>query len=908
MIGKTIAHYEVKEKLGEGGMGVVYRAQDAHLDRSVAIKVLPPEVVSDPERKRRFVQEAKSASALNHPNIIHIYDIDRADGIDFIAMEYVRGKTLAQLIKRKAIKIGEALKYAVQIADALAAAHAAGIVHRDLKPANIMVTEQGLVKVLDFGLAKLTENTKGGESATTLTMLPATEQGMIVGTAPYMSPEQAQGKVVDARSDIFSFGSVLYEMLTGQRAFQGESNALTLASILEKEPKPLGEFAKNTPAEIERILARCLRKDPQRRWQSMADLKIALQELKEESDSGKLSSAAAPPPRRSAALRIVLPAVVALIAIVYGVLWWQSRKPPVPGQLEITRLTFDTGITRNPSISPDGKLVAYESDRVGQGNTDIYVQQVSLPQASARQLTDNGANNIQPSFSPDGRIVFRSERDGGGIYIVDALGGGGERRIADRGWRPSFSPDGTMILYTEVADPVSVGPSRMYLVSPEGGTPKPFQPEFIVGAHGGIGPIAIWSPDGKFVLFPGYRATDPKTDDWWVAPVDGGPAVQTGAVRNITQTGAVSIYPIPMVWFSNRIIFCKGTTIEGINLYSMEINAKNWQVSGTPQTLTSGTETQAEPSVAKDGRMVFSSTKMKISIFGLPLNPVQGTAAGEPQKVTQDEMVKTQPAISRDGSKLVYGAYGRVSSGTMEIRLRDMGSGRETPVATTSMSFLFFPKISADGSEIVYGDLVNKKWSSFLVAGETSGSRQICDDCVIRCFYTNSKDAIVQYGNELVRQNLSDGNRTPVLKISAGTIQDACLSADDRWLAFQLAKPSGGYAIYVAPVGGRSVSEQEWILVAGESTYQQSPRWSKDGNLLYFISERDGFSCIWAQRLNPSTKTPSDSPFAIHHVHQSRLWFNRPRNWGTLSIAGDRLIFMMAELSGNIYMANLEGK
>jgi serine/threonine protein kinase len=906
MIGKTISHYQVTEKLGEGGMGVFYRARDAHLDRSVAIKVLPPEAVADPERKRRFVKEAKSASALNHPNIIHVYDIDSADGIDYIAMEYVAGRTLAQLIRHRAMKTGEALNYAVQIADALAAAHAAGIVHRDLKPANIMVTESGLVKVLDFGLAKLMEVAPGGESATTLTVLPATEQGAVVGTAPYMSPEQAQGRAVDARSDIFSFGSVLYEMLTGQRAFQGESNVSTLAAILEKEPRPLGEIAKNTPAEIERILTRCLRKDPQRRWQSMADLKIALQELKEESDSGKLSGVAAPAQRRSASLRIILPAVMVIIAVMLGVLWRQSRKPSVPVQSKNERLTLDTGLTNNPSISSDGKLIACASDRNGQGDLDIYVQQVSLPQASARQLTDNRANDIQPSFSPDGRIVFRSERGGGGLYIIDALGGGEERWIVDHGWRPSFSPDGAMILYTEVADPDSMGPSRMYLISPEGGDKKPFQSEFLVGAGGSIGPMAIWSPDGKHVLFPGYRATDPETKDWWVAPIDGGPAVQTGAVLSISKTGA-AYNPIPMAWFRNRIIFCKGTTIDGINLFSMEIDAKNWQISGTPLTLTSGLEVQAEPSIAKDGRMVFSSAKMKISIFSLPLDPVQGTATGEPQKVTRDEMVKTQPAISRDGSKLVYGAYGSISSGTMKVRSREIGSGRETDVATTSMSFLFFPKISADGSEIVYGDLINKKWTSFLVAGETSGSRRICDDCVIRCFYSNSKDAIVQYGTDLVRQNLSDGNRTPILKIGAGTIEDADLSADDRWLAFQIAKPSGGFAIYVAPLGGEPVSEREWIPVADESTHQQSPRWSKDGNMLYFISERDGKSCIWAQRLNPLTKASSGSPFAVYHVHQSRLWFNRPRNWGAISIARDQLYFSMAEISGNIYMTKLEG-
>ena len=226
MVGKVLAQYQISEKLGEGGMGVVWKARDTHLDRFVALKTLSADRPADPERERRFVQEAKAASALNHPNIVHIYDITDADGVQFIAMEYVAGKTLDQLIGRKGLPVGETLKYAIQIADALATAHAAGIIHRDLKPSNLMVTDKGHVKVLDFGLAKLTETT-AGELGETVTIKakddPNTEEGTILGTVAYMSPEQTEGKKVDARSDIFSFGSVLYEMVTGRRAFHRDS-------------------------------------------------------------------------------------------------------------------------------------------------------------------------------------------------------------------------------------------------------------------------------------------------------------------------------------------------------------------------------------------------------------------------------------------------------------------------------------------------------------------------------------------------------------------------------------------------------------------------------------------------------------------------------------------------------------
>jgi len=274
MIGRTISHYQIVEKLGEGGMGLVYKARDTHLDRFVALKVLPPEKVANVERKRRFVREAKTASALNHPNIITIYDIDQDCGTDFMAMECVAGQTLSRLIAR-GLAAKEAVGYAIQTADALAAAHAVGIIHRDLKPANVMVTESGLVKVLDFGLAKLTEAAVSPEDSTR-TERQSTELGVVVGTAAYMSPEQAEGRAVDARSDLFSFGVVLYEMLSGRRAFVGPSNVAILAAVLHEEPEPLGG---DVPSGLEQIVVRCLRKRPDERYPSACELRQALEKV-----------------------------------------------------------------------------------------------------------------------------------------------------------------------------------------------------------------------------------------------------------------------------------------------------------------------------------------------------------------------------------------------------------------------------------------------------------------------------------------------------------------------------------------------------------------------------------------------------------------------------------------------------
>ncbi len=292
MVGRKVGQYQFLEKLGAGGMGEIYKAQDTRLGRIVAIKVLPSAKSGDPERRRRFLQEAQAASGLNHPNIITIHDIVSEGDTEFMVMEYVAGRTLNDLIPKGGLRVPQALKYGLQMSDALHAAHAAGIVHRDLKPANVMVTESGLVKVLDFGLAKLTDQggmTSIGEDAETIAATtPLTVEGSILGTVSYMSPEQAQGKKIDTRSDIFSFGAVFYEMLTGLRAFEGESSLSTLSAILRDDVKPMIEVAPDVPPQLEEIIHQCLRKLPDDRLQTMRDVQAALAMLKRESDSGTL--------------------------------------------------------------------------------------------------------------------------------------------------------------------------------------------------------------------------------------------------------------------------------------------------------------------------------------------------------------------------------------------------------------------------------------------------------------------------------------------------------------------------------------------------------------------------------------------------------------------------------------------
>ena len=513
MVGQTVSHYRILEKLGGGGMGVVYKAEDTKLGRTVALKVLPPGRVADPDRKRRFIQEARAASALNHPNIITIYDIDEAEGVHFIAMEYVQGKTLDRLIARHGLRLNEALKYAVQMAAALAKAHSAGIVHRDLKPTNVMVTDDGLVKVLDFGLAKLTEPTPAGDAETVATVGPATEEGTIVGTVGYMSPEQAEGKPVDARSDIFSFGSVLYEMLTGQRAFQGGTKASTIAAILREEPKPLSQVVAGLPREVERTVKRCLRKDREHRFQTMADLKVALEELKEESDSGELAEAPAvgAVPRLRDRLRegralpnkwVALAGVAALLAVGVAAALL-LRTPPAPKALGIHQITH-TGYLKGWRLGTDGARIYFTDNVEGQGvpmavaagGGDAAPIPMPLKDAYAWDVSPDGSELMIISHAPHERLfaVWRVPVLGGSPRRVGNLVVGG---MCD-------TPDGRGILYTEGRE--------VYLANADGtGSRK------LLSAPGDAD-SPCYSPDGSRLRFAISSSQNTRGSIWEASP------------------------------------------------------------------------------------------------------------------------------------------------------------------------------------------------------------------------------------------------------------------------------------------------------------------------------------------------------------------------------------------------------
>ena len=904
-IGLTLLHYRITGKIGEGGMGTVYQAVDSHLDRPVALKILPADKVTDPERRGRFVQEAKAASALRHPNIVVIHDIASDQGRDFIVMELVEGQPLDVLIGRRGLKLGEALGYAVQIADGLAKAHAAGIVHRDLKPTNVMVTPEGQVKILDFGLAKLVEEAPAAEPGRTMTVgqedRPRTEEGYVVGTAAYMSPEQAEGKKVDARSDIFSFGAVLYEMLTGRRAFGRESRIKTLAAVLNEEPKPPTALNETLPAEVERVLVRCLRKDPQRRWQTMSDLKVALQDLKEDSESGKLAAAASLGPQKKrgpwiiavAGALIVLAAAVAALKLI-------SPGPKGPIEYEIIPVTYDSGMSATPTASAGGGLLAYASDREGNGNVGLWVQQVSG--GKPLRLTDHPSDEWLPSLSPDGsQIAFGSDRDGGGVYIIEALAVGGQpRRIADRGGLPKFSPDGRWILYLDIPASLELGQYGVYLVSPKGGEPRRILDQFLLGfIPQGASPV--WSPDGRDLLFRGRRVDDPKSVDWWMVPIDGGEPVRTHAIENLSLK---TIVQYPVAWVGHSVYYASGTTIEGVNLFRAAIDPKTRAITGPAEAITTGPGMKLYPTVLPDGRIFFSEMTVAMNAWSMPAKSDEGTVTLRPQKLTQDLMQNFEPTISRDGRKAAYNAFGGAQALRIEIRVQDLRDGTEMKIPVQGLSVNQAQRLSPDGSLLAYRDIIEGRAKTFLIAPGAGPAREFCDGCFVPGLFPGNKAALVRNKpGELEKVDLGTGARQVILSSASDIIEDAGLSPDGRWIGWLAGEPDGRAAIRISPVEPRPERARGPITIAESDRYLSQPAWSPNGRWLYYLSEKSGRAALFAQELDLRTQVPVGPEREIFASTESRLWLNFPRGNGAISVAGDRIVFEATRMTGNIFLA-----
>ncbi len=846
MIGKTLGHYQITEKLGEGGMGVVYKARDTHLDRFAALKVLPPEKVSDPERKRRFIQEAKAASALNHPSIITIYDIDQADGIDYIAMEYVAGKTLDELIPRKGMRLSLALKYAVQIADALARAHGAGIIHRDLKPSNVMVDEHGLVKILDFGLAKLTE-TAGPEAETAATRTGA---GMILGTAAYMSPEQAEGKHIDTRSDIFSFGSMLYEMLTGQRAFRGDTRASTIASILREDPKPISQVAEGLPREVERIVRRCLRKDPEQRFQTMADLRVALEELKEESDSGALDG----PGVSGAAVRSRLwwagaAAGLVVIVVASGIGGWlwinrsHQRLPEAP-MTAVPLLTFP-GDLGGPTFSPEGDRVAFHWTGEKQDNYDIYVKLIGP--GDPLRLTTDPAPDFAPAWSPDGKLVafLRGLETSVGVFVVPALGGPA-RRLAQIDvpgvavyLNLAWSPDNKWLVATDQNDGGPTHAHGFHLISVETGEKTRLtSPPASWVVSGDI--LPSFSPDGHSLAFV-RRLDEGIADVYRISLTDdyrakGDPERLTYENRDISSP----------VWTrdGNQILYSSGnyfTTGRVVRRIALSVPKGS---GGYPATQESFGEDALELAISPAGRrLAYHRGYWDINIYRIELHDENGRV-GAPQKFIASTRPDREQEYSPDGKMITFTS---ARSGSQEIWVCNADGSNPRQLTSMGGPLTGDVRWSPDSRMLVFDSLKEGSLDLYLISAEGGSPRRLTSDLKTEADASWSRDGKWVYfwsdrsGDDQVYKVPSGGGEAIQVTRKGGLY--ASESPDGKWLYYSKSS-AGGWAIWKVPSGGGEESQfHEGPIIGGTYNFvvvEDGIYFTKSGGTLDFIDFKSG--------------------------------------------------------------------
>lgn len=650
MVEKSLGHYEIKEMLGAGGMGEVYRARDTKLDREVALKILPAEMAADPDRLKRFVHEAKIVAALKHPNIVTIHSVEDVEGVHFITMELVAGTTLSDDLSPNGYSLERFLDLAIPLADAVSGAHVKGVTHRDIKPANIMIDEDGRLKILDFGLAKLREADQpsdSGDEAEDPTMKiesRLTAEGDILGTAAYMSPEQAEGKPVDHRSDIFSLGIVLYKMLTGQGPFSGDTNASVICSILRDTPTSVTTLNNRLPRHLGRIVMRCLVKDPSRRFQTALDLRNELEELREEIRSGEFEVGEAIAgdrhwwKRRSAVAGAAVVAVAALIVVALLVMRGMQGpeiSPSGPVQVRMTQLTDHPGNERSPSFSPDGRMIAYTGDN--EGNLDIFLLRIGGD--NPINLTpDSSGDDEMPAFSPDGDLIaFRSDRAGGGLFVMGSTGES-PRKLCDFGFHPSWSSDGAELLFCTVWSDdarMSPGKNETWAVNVESGTARLISEDNVA--------CPALSPGGTRIAYWAQRGG--QRDVWTMRP-DGGDH------RMVTDDAATDAYP---VWSSDGSYLYFASDRGGAdNLWRVGIEEKTGRLLDTPEAITSGTANAvASFCLSQDGkRVAYLVENPTAQLLRADLDSESHSIVGEPVVITRKPIIV--PDVSPDGEWITF--------------------------------------------------------------------------------------------------------------------------------------------------------------------------------------------------------------------------------------------------------------
>lgn len=800
MIGTKLAHYEITSHLGTGGMGEVYQATDAKLGRSVAIKLLPEAFTHDHDRASRFEREARLLASLNHPNIAAIHGIDESGGRKFLVMELVPGDTLADRLRRGPIPVGEALGMAAQIAEALAAAHEKGVIHRDLKPANIKVTPEGKVKVLDFGLARGSAGETAEDASNSPTMsLGMTEQGMILGTAAYMSPEQARGRAVTTASDMFAFGAVLFELLTGKQVFHGDHVSDILAAVLRAEPD-WSRLPANTPPTIRRLLQRCLRKEHRQRWQSATDARIEI----EEALTNTVSTGPVAATRVRPLGRWTVPAGVALLVLACGatgVFVWNLRPAPSPQPVArlVMPLPSDEQLAMNSALalSPDGTLLAYVGGADATNNRQIYTR--ALDTFEIKPLS--GTTGAQaPFFSPDGQMIgfFAAGKlrkvsiHGGSVQDICAVA----RALTAAG---TWGADDTIIFGSSAS-------AGLYQVSAAGGEPRVLTTPKQGDAH--VFPRLL--PDGKSVLYT--IVTGLSVEDATVAVH----RLDTGEDRILIRGGASPMYAL-----SGHLVYFHAGAIMAV-----AFDPSRLELIGSPASVLEGVSMDvsgAEFSVSSQGSLVYVDGGTQFDKSTLALVDRSGGEKALPAPSREYDDISFSP----DGQRVV--AQISEDAQTGGVWVYDLPRGTLTRL--TFDGSVTQPAWTADGTRILYS--LRKPGASGLYwkLADGSGPEERMTTTTFNTGAASASRDALAYENRTAGDIWTlpfHGERTPTPFVQTPFAETSPrFSPDGRWLAFE-SNESGRAEIYVQPYPGPGAK----VLVSTDGG--REPIWSPSGRELFF--------------------------------------------------------------------------